>query len=754
MHYYEKGFDSKIKTDGSPVTEADYASSQLILEILKETNIPVLGEESVHESYEIRKNWKLNWCVDPLDGTKEYIQRNGEFAVNIALIDEGKAIFGVIAWPVEQKVLFGSKEIGVYISLFEDVNDVCKWKKIEAKTQYNSPLIMATSRSPHSGASADFIEELKVKHSEIEFLKKGSALKFFDLVTGTADVYPRFTPTMEWDIAAGQAILEALGGVIYDVETGNSLIYNKESLFNPFFIAKTKPLLSILFCFCFLLSWSQQNFAPIHSYFKDKIYSPLKGKSFLNGSFFPVSENEFDLQTLNADTSIQYYDFTEMLLKNYLIQVKGENYNFSITPLMDISKGENRADTVPTKYYQNTRGLQIEGDLFKNFSYSTAFYENQARFLDYERAYYNSIGELYPNNGGYSTLNAVIPGAARTKPFKENGYDYAYAIGSIVYSPIKKIQIAVGNNSHFIGAGHRSLLLSDNSINGPYFQINYNLSKRFSIVCMREKMFNLLRRPIKTTDEAYYEPKGYSVNYATFKPFDFFSISAFEGIIWSKGDSVTSHKVNNFFYNPIPGLTEALYSNYNQMNSILGLNIEGVLLKNYRVYSQIAMSNLNSKHFGFQFGIRGYNFFKIKNLMLQLEYNDVPNSLYVATVNRRLNYSQCNLPLAHTKGNGFQEFIIRFNYEYKRFYIDYKTIMYQLRNYEANFLLAVSKNNPIQNKQIYHHQIEAGYRINRKINFTVFATWVQRVDFNSDNFKTNFLNFGLRTGIINHYNDF
>jgi 3'(2'), 5'-bisphosphate nucleotidase len=105
---------------------------------------------------------------------------------------------------------------------------------------------MATSRTPHSGASAEFIESLKKEHSEIDFLKKGSALKFFDLATGSADIYPRFAPTMEWDIASGQAILEALGGSVINVETGLPLNYNKADLLNPFFIAKTKPLMEII----------------------------------------------------------------------------------------------------------------------------------------------------------------------------------------------------------------------------------------------------------------------------------------------------------------------------------------------------------------------------------------------------------------------------------------------------------------------------------------------------------------------------
>lgn len=243
MEFYERGFESELKTDGSPVTEADIASSNVISQILVETGIPILGEETEHQSFEIRKNWTQNWCVDPLDGTKEYIKKNGEFAVNIALIENNRPVFGVIAWPTQQKVLFGDKFTGVFISSFESIQQPERWSKMKSNEVVNNPLIMAISHSKNSGASIEFIKELKKEYPIIQFLSKGSALKFFDLAEGKADIYPRFAPTMEWDIAAGQAILEALGGEICDVNSGEPLHYNKEDLFNPYFVARTKPLI-------------------------------------------------------------------------------------------------------------------------------------------------------------------------------------------------------------------------------------------------------------------------------------------------------------------------------------------------------------------------------------------------------------------------------------------------------------------------------------------------------------------------------
>ncbi len=242
MKFYKNGFVSNLKNDGSPVTDADIAASKIISSILSDTNIPILGEETIHQDFSERKKWSLNWCVDPLDGTKEFIKQNDQFAVNIALIENHISVFGVIASPTEKIVLFGGVKTGVYISKFEDIQNDKNWIKIESKESRNSPIVMTMSHSPNSGAPLDYIENLKIKYPEINFLKKGSALKFFDLALGAADVYPRFAPTMEWDIAAGQAIIEALGGSVKSIEHGESLIYNKENLLNPHFVVLTKPL--------------------------------------------------------------------------------------------------------------------------------------------------------------------------------------------------------------------------------------------------------------------------------------------------------------------------------------------------------------------------------------------------------------------------------------------------------------------------------------------------------------------------------
>ncbi len=242
LEIYQLDFNIIEKQDGSPVTAADLAASEKIDAILQPFGIPITGEETEKLPFEVRKHWTKCWCIDPLDGTKEFIKRNDEFAVNIALIENGQPIFGLIASPVNQEILIGSKEMGVFIFAFSDADQIENWQQLTVPKNINSPLIMACSRSHHSSSVLSFIDELKIKGHEVNFLKKGSALKFFDLALGKADVYPRFAPTMEWDIAAGQAILEALGGSVVHAASGEPLYYNKANLVNPYFIAYTKTI--------------------------------------------------------------------------------------------------------------------------------------------------------------------------------------------------------------------------------------------------------------------------------------------------------------------------------------------------------------------------------------------------------------------------------------------------------------------------------------------------------------------------------
>lgn len=498
---------------------------------------------------------------------------------------------------------------------------------------------------------------------------------------------------------------------------------------------------------------AQQNTLLIQSYFKDQLFNNARTEVYVGSSFLPLLESDYNLNTIIRDSSIQYYDFTEVLFKRHLLDATGENYKLTISPIVDFSKSKDFNDTANPSLFQNTRGLFIEGDLLKNFSFMTSVYENQSRFNQYETSYYSSLGEMYPQGSNYVTQNAVIPGAGRTKPFKEGGFDYAYAIGNIVYRPIRSVALIAGNSSQFIGDGHRSLLLSDNSVAAPFFRVDYKISSKWEFNFLRSKLFNLMRRPVSTTVEAYYETKGYSVNYLTYKPANSLSISLFEGIIWSKGDSITSTNVHPLFYNPLP-LVSGLIMSKEKVNTLYGLNLSFALKSNHRFYGQIGFSNLSIKNSALQIGYRGYNYFGLTDFMLQLEYNNVAESTYNSSVNR-LNYSAYNLPMAHVKGNAFQEILIRSSYSYKRMYIDLKTNYFLLNNYNSGSLLPVDKQSQKVDGSVLLTQLEFGYRFNKLINLSLFASWLLRNE-HSDliDLTTNQFSIGLRTGILNHYNDF
>jgi len=243
MEVYSKGeLSSWEKADNSPLTEADVRSHRVIVEGLKSFNFPILSEEGKDIPYVERREWEKFWLVDPLDGTKEFLKRNGEFTVNIALIKDKTPVLGVVYAPALDLLYYGFKggafkvERASTLSLEEIFT---KGKSLPLQGGSQGKLRVVASRSHLSEETEEFIEELK-KGKEVELVSVGSSLKLCYVAEGKADVYPRFAPTMEWDTAAGQAVVEASGGKVLDAKSLRPLTYNKESLLNPYFIALRK----------------------------------------------------------------------------------------------------------------------------------------------------------------------------------------------------------------------------------------------------------------------------------------------------------------------------------------------------------------------------------------------------------------------------------------------------------------------------------------------------------------------------------
>jgi 3'(2'), 5'-bisphosphate nucleotidase len=234
---YDSDFDYQLKKDLSPITAADNLSHIIITKRLKilTPEIPILSEESCDIPYKIRTNWTKYWLVDPLDGTKEFIKRNGEFTVNIALIENNTPIFGVIHLPVTSETYWGSQVNGSFYS--SGNNDV---KEIRVSENHQNPIRLVASRSHPS----EMLNSLLKKIVDYEIIEVGSSIKFCHIASGQADCYPRFGPTSEWDTAAGEAIVSSAGGHVV-AASGNSMKYNvKEEYLNPNFIVSNGKIIS------------------------------------------------------------------------------------------------------------------------------------------------------------------------------------------------------------------------------------------------------------------------------------------------------------------------------------------------------------------------------------------------------------------------------------------------------------------------------------------------------------------------------
>jgi 3'(2'), 5'-bisphosphate nucleotidase len=259
MEIYAREFSVEFKADQSPLTEADRASHDCIVRHLRPIGIPVVSEEDEDAPYEARKSWPMHWLVDPLDGTKEFVKRNGDFTVNIALIVDGRPLMGVVLAPVTGELFVGAVGEGGWKGLKgerakglkgEDV--FAGMERLGVKVQMGKIVRMVMSKSHLNPETLAFVERWKKEGVEVEAISRGSSMKLCLVAAGKADVYPRLGPTMEWDTAAAQAVVEAAGGRVihFDAAThsayeaqgpaaffsASSLAYNKPNRLNPSFV--------------------------------------------------------------------------------------------------------------------------------------------------------------------------------------------------------------------------------------------------------------------------------------------------------------------------------------------------------------------------------------------------------------------------------------------------------------------------------------------------------------------------------------
>lgn len=236
--------DVEQKADDSPLTVADRNANSIILSYLSDTAHPVLSEEGGFIPFDERKNWKTFWMVDPLDGTKDFLRKNGEFTVNIALISNSEPVLGVIYIPVKQVLYYATKGAGAFkirncsYAYLQGMETLLDKKERLPLADKHEGVIVASSRSYVNVHVAAFVDNLREQGCEVSLIVCGSSIKLGMVAEGSADIYPRFAPCMEWDTAAGHAIVREAGCEIYQLNGNTPLTYNKEDLTNPWFVAE------------------------------------------------------------------------------------------------------------------------------------------------------------------------------------------------------------------------------------------------------------------------------------------------------------------------------------------------------------------------------------------------------------------------------------------------------------------------------------------------------------------------------------
>ncbi len=255
MAVYGSDFAVETKADQSPLTLADRRSHEIIRDGLQGHGIPMISEEGRGIAFEERSGWDRLWIVDPLDGTKEFVKRNGEFTVNIALIEKGVPVMGVVYAPVKQWLYFGAQDIGAYkvTDVLPGVMEKGASGQEEAMTdlmgrgvrlpvdqQGHKIYTIVGSRSHGTPELEDFVAAKKKEKGAVDFIAAGSSLKICLVAEGAADIYPRLGPTMEWDTAAGQAVAECAGASVIVYEDKSPLRYNRRDMLNPWFVVERK----------------------------------------------------------------------------------------------------------------------------------------------------------------------------------------------------------------------------------------------------------------------------------------------------------------------------------------------------------------------------------------------------------------------------------------------------------------------------------------------------------------------------------
>lgn len=470
-----------------------------------------------------------------------------------------------------------------------------------------------------------------------------------------------------------------------------------------------------------------------------------------------VDFNSFQGQRIESLRSHKNTGFNRIFYDQNLLQVKKKDFTLIINPLFDFSVGKDFSNSKST--YTNSRGIQITGNLGRNFSFYTNVYENQAKFPDY-------LSEFIDKTG-------IVPGQGLRRNLASS-YDYSMSNGYISYSPSKYFNFQFGTGKNFIGNGYRSLLLSDNSFNYPFLKITTTFWKIKYINLFTE--FTDLQGNVH--ENKRFDKKFASIHYLSWNATDRLSIGLFEAVIFA-ADSTGQRGFEMNYLNPVIFLRPVEFAIGSPDNVVIGLNFSYRLKSNNLFYGQLIFDEFRLKEitngsgfwhnkFGYQLGIKFYELLKIKNLYAQFEYNRVRPYTY-SHLSGLQNYGHYNQALAHPFGANFWEFISILHYQKDRWHFNYKFIYSKYgedpegmnygkdiyKSYETKVQEYDNKvAQGIETKLIYNN-IELSYLINPRYNSNIALGLTSRLlKTNTSTNKTTFVYLTFRTSIDNFYYDF
>lgn len=457
------------------------------------------------------------------------------------------------------------------------------------------------------------------------------------------------------------------------------------------------------------------------------------------------------------------------------VEIQGEDYWFTLNPIFDLQLGK-ASQTENSYTYVNTRALNFRGGLGKQLNFTTTVFESQGRFADY----YNQYAESIKPSGGNP---AIIPGIGIAKRFKDDAYDFPLAEANITFTPNKFIDLQLGYGRNFIGDGYRSLLESDGASPYPYFKINTNFWK---IKYTNTYMWLKDVRPEVTVDRTY-ATKFMANHYLSWNVSNRLNLGFFESVVWTKDNN---RGFDMSFVNPIIFYRAVEFGSSSRSgNALLGLTFKYKWDASINAYGQFLLDEFSlgdvkggdnswKNKFGYQVGVKYYNAFKVKNLLMQLEYNHVRPYVYSHS-NPITNYAHNNQSLGHQWGGNFRELIVIARYNQGRLFADAKVTVgtrgldfntsEDSFNYGGNIYKDYDEKRPFDtgvkvgqgNKtKVFIADIQTGYLVNPATNLKLFASYIYR-NFDPSkntittfNQSTNWFTVGVRSDIFNFYFDY